>query len=99
MNRLQSRKQLLLSESELNRALLVQQFKTVSIGCHAMMGQARAYGTLASSAGAWIGSKLSSRAGSDPSDQQVSVSTTEHLIRTLQLLLEIGQEIHGIRAK
>jgi hypothetical protein len=100
MNRLESRKQLLLSESELNRALLIQQCKTISLGYHAITEQTSAYGALASSAGTWIGNKLASANGSHHTPApHTGVSATEHVLTTTRLLLELWQEIQCLRGK
>jgi negative regulator of sigma E activity len=49
MNPLQSRKQLLITESELNRAQLVQAWQTVSSDVHALAEQAGTIRSIASS--------------------------------------------------
>jgi hypothetical protein len=100
MSRLESRKQLLLTESELNRALLMQQCQTLSIGYHAMLGQASTYGALASSAGTWIGNRFSSKSGGEQAPvSQSAISVTTHLLKSTQLLLEIWEEIQCLRGK
>lgn len=99
MNRLESRKQLLLSESELNRALLVQQCKAVAIGYHVMADQASAFGALAASAADWIGSLQTSSAPRETQSIHTTNTTTEHLITGMRLLLEVWQEIQSLRGK
>jgi hypothetical protein len=47
---LQSRKQLLIAESELNRALFVQEWDAMSDGLHAVAGRAKSFAAVASSA-------------------------------------------------
>ena len=50
MNPLQSRKQLLIAESELNRAQLVSEWHALSDDVHALTRQARTIGSFASAA-------------------------------------------------
>ena len=50
MNPLQSRKKLLLAESELNRAQLVQEWRTLADEVHALTTQAKTIGAIASAA-------------------------------------------------
>jgi hypothetical protein len=50
MNSLKSRKQLLIAESELNRAQLVQELETIKDKVHALANQARTISSLASAA-------------------------------------------------
>lgn len=99
MNRLESRKQLLLSESELNRALLIQQCQTVSFGYQAMTEHASAYGALAASAGAMIKSKFSSSSGHETVASNATTSKADHVLKTTQLVLDIWQEVRYLRGK
>jgi hypothetical protein len=48
MNSLDSRKQLLIAESELNRAQLVQEWRTMASKVHALTEQARSISSIAS---------------------------------------------------
>jgi hypothetical protein len=48
MNSLDSRKQLLIAESELNRAQLVQEWRTMASEVHALTDQARTISSIAS---------------------------------------------------
>jgi hypothetical protein len=50
MNPLESRKQLLIAESELNRAQLVQEWRTMADEVHSLANQARTISSLASAA-------------------------------------------------
>jgi hypothetical protein len=54
MNPLKSRKQLLIAESELNRAQLVRDWQTMADDIHALTKQARTIGSIASGAVALI---------------------------------------------
>ena len=48
MNSLESRKQLLITESELNRAQLVQEWQTMASEVHSLTSQARSISSIAS---------------------------------------------------
>ena len=50
MNPLESRKKLLLAESELNRAQLVQEWRTLADEAHALTTQAKTIGAIAAAA-------------------------------------------------
>jgi negative regulator of sigma E activity len=50
MNPLESRKQLLIAESELNRAQLVQEWRVMRSEVHSLASQARSIGSIASAA-------------------------------------------------
>lgn len=50
LNRLRSRKQLLIAESELNRAQLVGDLAALTEGVHSLTDRARSFGSIASSA-------------------------------------------------
>jgi len=61
MNPLKSRKQLLIAESELNRAQLVQELQTMADEVHALANQARTIGSLASTAASLVAGLVSFR--------------------------------------
>lgn len=48
MNRLESRKQLLIAESELNRAHLAQEWGAMAAGIRTLTGRAKSFGSIAS---------------------------------------------------
>lgn len=50
MNRLESRKRLLVAESELNRAQLAQDWVAMTTGVRSFIGRARSFGAIASTA-------------------------------------------------
>jgi hypothetical protein len=50
MNPLESRKQLLIAESELNRAQLVEDMVVLTAGVHTLTDRAKSFGSIASSA-------------------------------------------------
>jgi hypothetical protein len=61
MNTLESRKKLLLAESELNRARLVQELETIKDKLHSLTNQARTISSLASAAATLIAGLASFR--------------------------------------
>jgi hypothetical protein len=73
MNPLPSRKKMLVAESELNRAQLVQDWQTIANDIHALTQQARTIGSVASGAMAlisglsWFSRKKSPPAAEKPS--------------------------------
>ena len=54
MNPLESRKQLLIAESELNRAQLVQEWQTMAAEVHSLTSQARTISSIASAAASLV---------------------------------------------
>lgn len=61
MNPLESRKKLLLAESELNRAQLVQEWRTLADETHVLTAQAKTIGVIASAAASLVTGLLSFR--------------------------------------
>ena len=61
MNSLQSRKQLLIAESELNRAQLVQEWQTMADEVHSLTSQARSISSIASAAASLVAGLVSCR--------------------------------------
>ncbi|MGA2180522.1 MAG: hypothetical protein ABSH15_13175 [Verrucomicrobiota bacterium] len=73
MNPLESRKQLLIAESELNRAQLVQEWQTMADGVRSVADRARSISSLASAAASLIAGLASCRrARSAPADEKPS---------------------------
>ena len=73
MNPLQSRKQLLIAESELNRAQLVQEWQTMADGVRAIADRAGTLSSIASAAASLIAGLASfRRARSAPADEKPS---------------------------
>jgi hypothetical protein len=54
MKALESRKQLLIAESELNRAHMIHELRTMAGDVHALASQAKAIGSIASAAGGLV---------------------------------------------
>ena len=61
MNPLESRKQLLIAESELNRGLLVQEWQAMADGIHSVADRARTISSIASTAASLIAGLASFR--------------------------------------
>jgi len=61
MNPLESRKKLLIAESELNRAQLVQEWQAMADGFHSVADRARTISVIASTAASLIGDLASFR--------------------------------------
>jgi hypothetical protein len=61
MNSLESRKQLLITESELNRAQLVQDWRTMADEVHSLTSQARSISSIASAAASLVAGLVSCR--------------------------------------
>ena len=61
MNSLESRKQLLIAESELNRAQLVQDWQTMASEVHSLTNQARTLSSMASAAASLVAGLASCR--------------------------------------
>ena len=61
LNPLESRKQLLIAESELNRAQLVQEWQAMADGVHSIAGRARTISSIASTAASLIAGLASFR--------------------------------------
>jgi hypothetical protein len=61
MKPLELRKQLLITESELNRAQLIQEWRTMSGNAHALAHQARTIRSIASATASLVGGLLSLR--------------------------------------
>jgi len=54
MNSLESRKRILIAESELNRAQLVQEWQTMADGVRSVTDRAKSFGSIASIAAVWV---------------------------------------------
>ena len=61
MSPLASRKQLLIAESELNRAQLVQEWQTMASEAHSLTSQARTIGSIVSAAASLVAGLVSCR--------------------------------------
>jgi len=61
MNSLESRKRLLIAESELNRAQLVQEWQTMTDEVHSLTSQARTISSIASAAASLVAGLVSCR--------------------------------------
>jgi hypothetical protein len=93
MNPLESRKQLLIAESELNRAQLVQEWQTMADGVRSVADRARTISSLALAAVSLIASLASfRRARSAPAGEKPSWWQT--LLQGAQLAGLLWSEFH-----
>ena len=84
MNLLQSRKKLLIAESELNRAQLVQDWQAMTGNVHALASKARTIGFLASAAATLVAGVASFRRAK-PVDSGVKPSWGKTILKGAQL--------------
>jgi hypothetical protein len=61
MNSVESRKQLLIAESELNRAQLVQEWQAMAEGFHSISGRAKTVGSVALAVASLVGALMAFR--------------------------------------
>jgi hypothetical protein len=93
MNPLKSRKQLLIVESELNRAQLVHELQTMADEVHCIANQARTISSLASAAASLVGGLASfRRKKSAPAAEKPSWWQT--IIKGAQLAGSLWSEFH-----
>jgi hypothetical protein len=91
MSSLESRKQMLIAESELNRAQLAQEWRTMADGVHSIAGQARSISSLALGAASLIGALVAfRRIKSAPAGGKLSWWQT--LLRGAQLVGSVWSE-------
>ena len=81
MNPLESRKQLLIAESELNRAQLVQEWQTMADEVHSLANQARTISSLASAAASLVAGLASFRRKKDPRRRRKTFVVADHFQR------------------
>lgn len=63
VNLLESRRQLLIAESELNRAQLIEEWGAITVRVHTLTDRAKTYGSLASSAALLVAGLAAFRRG------------------------------------
>ncbi len=96
MNPLESRKQLLIAESELNRAQLVQEWQAMANGVHSIADRARTISSLASDAASLIAGLASfRRKKSAPAEQKPSRLQT--LLKGAGLISTVWQAFRSQR--
>jgi len=76
MNALETQKRLLIAESEINRALLIQECQSAAAEVHGLTQQAKHWGTLASSAALLAGSFFAFRNRKPPAANKRSWGST-----------------------
>ena len=85
MNPLKSRKQLLIAESELNRAQLLQELQTISDKVHSLANQARTVTSLASAAATLIAGLASFRRKKESAPAAEKPSWLQTILKGVQL--------------
>jgi hypothetical protein len=85
MNPLASRKRLLIAESELNRAQLVQELQTISAKAHSLANQARTISSLASAAATLIAGLASFRRKKESAPVMEKPSWLQAILKGAQL--------------
>jgi hypothetical protein len=85
MNPLESRKQLLIAESELNRAQLAQEWAAMTAGVRTITDRARSFGSIASAA-ALLVAGLAAVRRSKAADADVKPSWWQTLLRGTRLV-------------
>jgi hypothetical protein len=102
LNPLESRKQLLIAESELNRAQLVEEWRAVADGVHSVADRAKTLGSVASVAAALVAGlasfrrKESSPIAEKPSWLQAIFKGVELISTVWQAFRSRGRDQDGI---
>ena len=98
MNPLQSRKKLLLAESELNRAQLVQEWRTLAGDVHALTESAKTIGFIASAAASLVVG-LSAFRHKTPEPAAKKTSWLQTILRGAELAGSLWTRFRSQRAK
>ena len=85
MNPLESRKQLLIAESELNRAQLVGDMAALTAGVRTLTDRAKSFGTIASSAAVLVAGLAAFRRGK-PMDADAKPSRLQTILKGAGLI-------------
>jgi hypothetical protein len=85
MNPLESRKQLLIAESELNRAQLVQEWVAMTAGVRMLTDRAKSFGSIASSAALLVAGLAAFRRGK-PVDADAKPSWLQTILKGAGLI-------------
>jgi hypothetical protein len=94
MNPLVSRKQLLIAESELNRALLIQDWQTITDEVHALAGRAGTLCSVASAATNLVSGWLSFRRKTPAPDAE-KTSWLQNILKGAQLAGSLWSEFRS----
>ena len=97
MNPLASRKQLLIAESELNRAQLVQELETIKDKVHSLANQARTISSLASAAAILIAGIASFRRKKEPAPAAEKSSWLQTIVKGAGLVSTIWTAVRPQR--
>lgn len=90
MNPLESRKQLLIAESEINRAGLLQEWLTVAERVHHLARRARSFSSLASSAASLVVGLATFRRGRPSVPAPPKPSSIDAVLRGVRLAASLG---------
>jgi hypothetical protein len=92
LNPLAARKQMLIAESDLNRALLAGEVSALTMGLHAFATRAKTFGSIASAAALLVGGLAAWRRGSEP-DAVAKPSTLQTILKLAGLLPPLWQAL------
>jgi uncharacterized membrane-anchored protein len=96
MTALETRKRLLIAESELNRALLVGDMAVLRAGVAALTERAKSFGSIASSAAALIAGLAAFRRGK-PADGGAKFSWLRTILKGASLISTLWLAIRSLR--
>ncbi len=92
MTSLQSRKQLLIAESELNRAQLVGDMAALTEGVRALTGRAKSFGSIALSGAALVAGLAALRRGK-PTESGVKSSWIQRIVKGAGLVSNLWRSL------
>ena len=92
LNPLAARKQLLIAESDLNRALLAGELTALTMGLHVFATRAKTFGSIASVTALLVGGLAAGRRGSKP-DAVAKPSTLQTILQLAGLLPPLWQAL------
>jgi hypothetical protein len=92
LNPLAARKQLLIAESDLSRALLASDMTALTMELHALTARAKTFGSIASATALLVGGLAARRRGSKP-DAVAKPSTLQTILQLAALLPPLWQAI------
>jgi negative regulator of sigma E activity len=97
MNSLESRKQLLIAESELNRAQLVHELETIKCKVRSLANQAQTIGSLASAAATLIAGIASFRRKKEPAPAAEKPSWLQTIVKGAGLVSTVWSAFRSRR--
>jgi hypothetical protein len=99
MNPLASRKKLLIAESELNRAQLVQEWQIMADKVRSLASQARTISSIASSAAILIAGLASLRRKKEPAPAAEKTSWVQTILKGAQMARSLWSEFRQSRRR